>query len=1497
MLFKKHIYSRLLTFQPQANFQIVPVNANGSPGSIAYGDFDEDGKVDIAVALSVAGQLAIIHNNSTFGSINFSAPVLLPVAGITFVHSRDLDNDGKLDLMVGGPFLLAVYKNQNTIIGTPSFALDATTPQSFAAQKIGTYEIGLGDLNGDGLLDIVTNYYNGLQLNLIFNTTVNNQLSFSPIKVLSGTGLSFSTPLVYSLVPYPKPQDIVLVDVDGDNRPDMVTINSLIEGISVLKNVASVPIITSATPLVGPLGTQINLKGKYFNTVANKNVVFVGAAMAKVEQVVSSDELIILMPNGADYGFISLTNLSSNLSASYTKGFDVTYETSGVISFKSAIVNSAGTTPNYVVAKDLNKDGLVDFVVGSPGSNSISILQNISTLGSPNFITHMIQGGSGIIPSRISFADVDGDGREDWMYYNSLPNDLLRVQLNSTDVTSNSNPIDFTTIFDIHVTAKDFDIADFDGDGKPDIMVLTNDGSNQVVPYLNTSTVGLPSFSQVQGITVDAKSNTIAVGDMDNDGQIDVVVSSGTAKRITILKNTSIAGKISFTLNQTNNFLMSNPTGIALADLDNDGLTDIIMTDNSINGLAVKKNLSNLSFSADVAYATGTNTGSENISVGDVDGDGKPDIFLAYPNLTKLAIFKNNYINGQLLFDPQILLTSGSGAFGTALADVDGRLDLVNTNLFANNLSVKINDQLVPVEVITLPATIIGSAGDFEQNGKVKANSFDVLVGFIFGQQVDLSNGNYFSSNSNNIITAGSGFVPQKLGFAGQKPGQYYYQMVARNNAHLTQIFKGAILPVDIKANVLSFKTISANPVGISATTVDYEIVFSGKVDGLMATNFSLVLTGALQNPAITQVVPNPDPTKPNSWLITVNIGQPGNNGTLSLSLNNDNGLSAHVSGLPLKSEVYTIYVKPSKPLNLVAVAQNGQVQLSWNSNPEANVTGYRIFMDTNPNPTTALAAVFNSALGYLQKGLTNGTTYYYRITAVNTNNLESVYSDEVSATPSGNIVNMANQVITFGQPTDPTYGDADIAIGAVSDSGLGVRYTSSDANVAAIVNNKLHIIGAGTVKIVASQAGDGTYYPAVAMARILTVNKLAISVTANAKAKALGTADPVFTYSYTPALVAGDSFNGTLTRITGESAGSYSILQGALSLGSNYSITFTGASLKITSLQAQTITFAPLNAKTYGDADFNGTATANSGLAVNYSSRDNNIVSIINGKLHIVHPGTVTIYANQAGNSQYNAATQVSQTVTVNKLALTVTPVGQSKVYGTADAGNIVYSSTPALFAGDIFTGSLSRVAGENAGSYTFTIGSLSAGNDYAISLNAANLVITPVSITITADAASKKINDVDTVVTYQVTSGALLGSDQFIGALDRVARELVGTYAIQIGSLSAGQNYALTFVPASFVITLKPFSDFILDANNLLTPNGDGKNDKLVIKHLDEFPPAKLTVVDREGRVVFMSQNYQNEFDGTYNGSPLAPNTYYYILDFGQGFGRIKNYITIVN
>ena len=77
-------------------------------------------------------------------------------------------------------------------------------------------------------------------------------------------------------------------------------------------------------------------------------------------------------------------------------------------------------------------------------------------------------------------------------------------------------------------------------------------------------------------------------------------------------------------------------------------------------------------------------------------------------------------------------------------------------------------------------------------------------------------------------------------------------------------------------------------------------------------------------------------------------------------------------------------------------------------------------------------------------------------------------------------------------------------------------------------------------------------------------ITPLAITVTANAKTKVVGTVDPVLTYSTLPSLLSGDSFTGALTRVGGEVAGQYAIQQGTLSAGSNYTLTFVGANLTI---------------------------------------------------------------------------------------------------------------------------------------------------------------------------------------------------------------------------------------------------------------------------------------------------------------------------------------------
>ena len=100
-----------------------------------------------------------------------------------------------------------------------------------------------------------------------------------------------------------------------------------------------------------------------------------------------------------------------------------------------------------------------------------------------------------------------------------------------------------------------------------------------------------------------------------------------------------------------------------------------------------------------------------------------------------------------------------------------------------------------------------------------------------------------------------------------------------------------------------------------------------------------------------------------------------------------------------------------------------------------------------------------------------------------------------------------------------------------------------------------------------------------------------------------------------------------------------------------------------------QTVTFAALSAVAFGVPDIALTATASSGLPVSYTSSDVTIATIVNGKVHIVGAGIVNITASQAGDTNFNAATDVIVALTVNKITQTITfaALGQT-TYGSAD-------------------------------------------------------------------------------------------------------------------------------------------------------------------------------------------------------------------------------------
>jgi hypothetical protein len=350
-----------------------------------------------------------------------------------------------------------------------------------------------------------------------------------------------------------------------------------------------------------------------------------------------------------------------------------------------------------------------------------------------------------------------------------------------------------------------------------------------------------------------------------------------------------------------------------------------------------------------------------------------------------------------------------------------------------------------------------------------------------------------------------------------------------------------------------------------------------------------------------------------------------------------------------------------------------------------------------------------------------------------------------------------------------------------------------------------------------------------------LTINKRDIEVTADAgQFKTYGDADPAaFTYTITSgSLVAPDAFTGALSRVAGEDAGFYAITIGTLAIddgngGNNYNLSFVSNDFEIEK-RAATWTTDPAS-KTYGDPDPSPLTT---GSGSNFLVADNVMATYTRAAGENASPPTyhitATLSATPLSALDNYIITNNGAEFTIDKRPIQVTATaGQFKTYGDPDPVFAYTLTSGTLAFSDAFTGALSRVAGENVGLYAITIGTLTVndgngGNNYDLMFVSNNFEIKKRAITVTADPKTKTFGDPDPVFTYQVTSGSLAFTDSFMGALTRDPGELVGEYAIKIGTLAisdgnGGANYMLTFVGDKLTI-LTACSVF----NGFLSPIG---------------------------------------------------------------------------
>ncbi|ENQ8766315.1 two-partner secretion system adhesin CdrA [Pseudomonas aeruginosa] len=438
-----------------------------------------------------------------------------------------------------------------------------------------------------------------------------------------------------------------------------------------------------------------------------------------------------------------------------------------------------------------------------------------------------------------------------------------------------------------------------------------------------------------------------------------------------------------------------------------------------------------------------------------------------------------------------------------------------------------------------------------------------------------------------------------------------------------------------------------------------------------------------------------------------------------------------------------------------------------------------------------------------------------------------------------------AGDILSRQQTATLTANDATRVYGDVNPT---LTATMSGINaIDAYVNSQFNDLYQATASTTATQASNvGQYaitgnangseyfsqrYQLVRQDGRLTVTPAQLIVSADAKTKVYGDADPTLTYQVSGLKnsdTAAGVLSGNLGRVAGENVGNYGILQGGLGLNTaNYTLSYVGNDLRITPAQLNVI--ADAKTKVYGDLDPALTYQV-SGL-----KRGDTAGAVLNGgSLSRVAGENVGVYGiNQGGlglvSSNYTLNYQ-GNNLTITKALLNVIADAKTKVYGDADPA-LTYQVS-GLKNGDtagavLNGGSLSRVAGENVGVYGINQGGLGLlSANYDLSYQGNNLTITKALLNVIADAKTKVYGDADPSLTYQVsglkngdTAGAVLNG----GSLSRVAGENVGVYGINQGDLALNSgNYDLSYQGNNLTIT-KALLNVIADAKTKVYGDAD--------------------------------------------------------------------------
>ena len=592
--------------------------ANSMLCSVVVGNFNNDNRLDIAIANNGTRSVGLFFGN---GDGTFSSQTKYPTtenSNPISIAVGDFNNDNLTDLAVAnfGTYTFGIF-----LAFIDTTFVDKSTWLTGSAASPGA--VALSDFTHDNLLDIFVGNDGTHDIDIFINR---------------GNG-TFSIQTAYSGDPTFYPTFILVHDFDSDKHLDIVVANSVMDTVTLLSGEENGKFRNST---VFPTGINSHPRSMAIGDFNNDN----RTDIVVVHSGTGSVSLLLRIDNGA------LTNLKTLSTGSNSK-------------------------PHSLIVADFDNDGQSDIVVANRGNENIGFFFGRSNGSFSDQETFFL--GEDIFPTWIGLGDFNNDKQLDVVITNSISPAPVIVLLGNGDRTFR-----FRKTNGFHPTNIGV-VGDFNSDGYLDVVICQQltDGIVVLLGYGNGTFRNPVIFSSRSNSSL----SSVAVGDFNNDGSLDIVVAFLDKSNMGIF-----LGNGDGTFLARPDYFLSNygpPMSLATGDFNNDHQVDIVVGFYNRNNLRIFFGYGNATFSTPITCSTGESFVTQWIDTGDMNNDGQLDIIIASSDSSNLGIILGR-ANGT--FFDEITYTTGNSSYpySVGLGDFnnDGRLDVAVSNMLSDNVGI-----------------------------------------------------------------------------------------------------------------------------------------------------------------------------------------------------------------------------------------------------------------------------------------------------------------------------------------------------------------------------------------------------------------------------------------------------------------------------------------------------------------------------------------------------------------------------------------------------------------------------------------------------------------------------------------------------------------------------------------------------------------------------------------------------------------------------------------